>query len=173
MKKLFGVCVVLLALMGPVLAQDDEHHRDRDDDRQESRHDWRGRLSAEDQERFDSYYSRWVGYRRDNNHEQIESMEKRMREVMDRNHIPRDVPFDQIASGGDRDHDRGRRGDDYRGRLSSEDQEHFDSYYSRWLEYRRSNDRDQIESMEKRMQEVMARNRIPPEVPFDEIASRR
>jgi len=57
---------------------------------------------------FDSYYSRWIDYRRDNNHEQVESMEKRMRHVMSRNHIPPDVPFDEIASYGERDHDRDR-----------------------------------------------------------------
>jgi len=31
--------------------------------------------------------------------------------------------------------------------LSQNDQTRFDSYYSRWREYRESNDRDQIESM--------------------------
>jgi hypothetical protein len=57
------------------------------------------RLSAEDQQRFDSYYSRWLEYRRTNNRDEIESMEKRMRDVMSCNNIPSDVPFDEIASG--------------------------------------------------------------------------
>ena len=75
-----------------------------DDHRQDMRHV----LPPEDQPHFDSYYSRWIDYRRDNNHEQVESMEKRMRHVMSRNHIPPAVPFDEIASYGERDHDRDR-----------------------------------------------------------------
>ena len=59
---------------------------------------WNGRLPADDQARFDSYYSRWLEYRRTNNREEIESMEKRMRDVMSRNNIPSNVPFDQIAT---------------------------------------------------------------------------
>ena len=35
-------------------------------------------------------------------------------------------------------------------RMSTEDQGKFDSYYSRWQQYRQSNDRDQVSSMEKR-----------------------
>ena len=107
MKKLFGVCAVFLALLAPVLvrAQDYDHRRDRDDDH---RQDMRHVLPPEDQRHFDSYYSRWIDYRRDNNRGQVESMEKRMRHVMERNHIPPDVPFDQIVSYGDRDHDRDR-----------------------------------------------------------------
>jgi len=108
MKKVLGVCAVFLALLTPVLMraqQDDYHRRDRDDDH---RTDMRHVLPPEDQHHFDSYYSRWLDYRRDNNHEQVESMEKRMRHVMSRNHIPPDVPFDQIASYGERDHDRDR-----------------------------------------------------------------
>ena len=101
MKKFIGVCAVSLALMTPVMAQNDDHRRDRDDDDRQEHHDrdhWRSRLSAEDQEKFDSYCSRWLEYRRDHNREQIESMEKRMRDVMARNRIPGDVPFEDIAS---------------------------------------------------------------------------
>src|SRR5262249_15579622 len=41
----------------------------------------------------------------------------------------------------------------YRGRLSPGDQSRYDSYYQRWLNYKATNDRDQISSMERRMQE--------------------
>lgn len=71
---------------------------------------------------------------------------------------------------GNRD-DRYRNNSGWRGRLSSEDQQHFDSYYSRWLEYRRANNRDEIVSMEKRMQDVMTHYNIPPNTPYDQIAS--
>jgi len=57
--------------------------------------------------------------------------------------------------------------------LPAEDQQRFDSYYSHWLEYRRTNNRDEVVSMEKRMRDLMSRNNIPSDVPFDEIASRR
>jgi hypothetical protein len=57
--------------------------------------------------------------------------------------------------------------------LPAEDQQQFDIYYSRWLEYRRTNNRDEVVAMEKRMRDEMSRNNIPPDVPFDEIASRR
>jgi hypothetical protein len=182
MPKILGICAVLIALIAltvPVLAQDaddnrrqgDRYDAGRQDSRDYAHGQWRGRLSSEDQHRFDSYYSRWREYRRGNNRDEVASMEKRMRDVMSHNNIPSDVSFDQIASNGDRGdrgHSRQRQA-----RLSSEDQQRFDSYYSRWLEYRRTNNRDEIESMEKRMRDVMSRNNIPSDMPFDEIASGR
>jgi hypothetical protein len=182
MKRILGICAVLIVLIGltvPVVAQyadDNRRQGDRDDaGRQDSRGyghgQWRGRLSSEDQHRFDSYYSRWLEYRRSNNRDEVVSMEKRMRDVMSHNNIPSDVPFDQIASNGDRG-DGGHYGQ-RRGRLSSGDQQRFDSYYSRWLEYRRTNNRDEVVSMDKRMRDVMSRNNIPSDVPFVEIASGR
>ena len=183
MKRILGICTILMALMViavPVLAQDsDDNHRqgDRDDARRQDNRRYehgrqQSRLSSEDQHRFDSYYLRWQGYRRSNNRNEMESMERRMRDVMSHNNIPSDVPFDEIASNGDRGY-----GDQYgqrrQVRLSSEDQQRFDSYYSRWQGYRRTNNRDEIESMEKRMRDVMSRNNIPPYVPFDEVASGR
>ena len=59
---------------------------------------WGGRLSADDQRRFDSYYSRWLEYRRTNNREEVDSMEKRMRDVMTQYKIPLNTPYGQIAS---------------------------------------------------------------------------
>jgi hypothetical protein len=106
MKRILGICAVLIAFILPVLAQDADDNR-RQDDRDDSRHhdnrcygheEGRGRLSSEEQQRFDNYYSRWLDYRRTNNRNEIESMENRMRDVMSRNNIPSDVPFDQIAS---------------------------------------------------------------------------
>jgi len=107
MKRILGICAVLMALTVPVLAQDTDDNR-RQGDRDDARHqDNRGyehaqqqaRSSSEDQQRFDSYYSRWQGYRRTNNRDEMASMEKRMRDVMSHNNIPSDVPFDEIASG--------------------------------------------------------------------------
>src|SRR5438132_1710138 len=166
MKKLFAVSALLFALFVPVLAQAQRQ------------------LSADDQRRFDSYYSRWQEYRHTNNREQIASMEKRMQDVYAHYGIPAGTPYWRVASNapgewdkhhrdddGDRDGDSGRNR--WRGRLSAGDQSRFDSYYTRWLQYRRDNNREQISSMEKRMWDLMDHNNIPREVPFGEIASRR
>ncbi len=67
-------------------------------ERYERRGGWQGRLSPDEQRQFDSYYSRWLDYRRTDNRDQSRSMEERMRDVMARNNIPGNVPFDQIAS---------------------------------------------------------------------------
>ena len=177
MRKFLGVAALLLAFAMPGFAQG---HR----------------LSPEDQSKFDSYYSRWIQYKQTNNRDQERSMEERMRDVMARNGIPGDVPFDRVASNGgygdrdrardsdndrDRDHDRDgdhdrdrggdRGGDRWQGRLSPEAQRDFNSYYSRWQEYRESNNREQMHSMEERMEDLKARNNIPQNVPNDVIAS--
>lgn len=165
MKKFLAGSVVIFALLVPVLAQ------------------WHARLSPDDQSRFDSYYSRWLEYKRTNNRDQIVSMEKRMQDVMAHYRIPSNVPYGQVASNGpDRDmrrddhrrdgyHDRDRDRDRNQWRLSPDDQRRFDSYYSRWQAYKRTNNRDQIVSMEKRMQDLMAHYRIPSNVPYSRIAS--
>jgi uncharacterized protein YaiI (UPF0178 family) len=188
MKTILRICAVLIALLAlpvSVLSQDADDYRRQDSNRrQDDRSDadrqynrgnghgqWRGRLSSEDQQRFNDYYSRWLGYRRTNNRNEVSSMEQRMRDVMSHNNIPSDVPFDQIASNGDREY--GGHNGQRQARLSSEDQQRFDSYYSRWLEYRRTNNRDEVASMEQRMRDVMSRNHIPSNVPFDDVASRR
>ena len=82
MKRFFTIFALLLAITLPAAAQ------------------WQQRrLSEDDQRRFDSYYSRWLDYRRDNNQSEVNSMERRMWDVMDQYKIPRDVSFDEIASG--------------------------------------------------------------------------
>src|SRR5438874_1919909 len=160
MKKLFAVSALLFALFVPVLAQAQRQ------------------LSPEDQRRFDSYYSRWQEYRHTNNREQIASMEKRMQDVYAHYGIPAGTPYWRVASNArgewDRDNNEWWRWRNrWQGRLSAGDQRRFDSYYTRWLQYRRDNNREQISSMEKRMWDLMDHNNIPREVPFGEIASRR
>ena len=179
--------------------------QDRDDDRQQgnqnrdrnrgwygnSRRGYHGVLAPEWQQKFDSYYQRWLQYRATNNQDEVASMEKRMRDIMVNYRIPGNVPFDQVASpgiGGNAGYNgRGEGNPDgygqgnygqgnyaeWRGRLSADDQSRFDSYYSRWLEYRRTNNQSEVASMENRMRDVMSHNSIPPDVPFDQIASRR
>jgi hypothetical protein len=185
--------------------------QDRDDDRQQGNQDrdhnggrygngrggqYHGVLAPEWQQKFDSYYQRWLQYRATNNQGEVASMEKRMRDIMVHYQIPANAPFDQVASPGisgnagyDGRADRNRDGygqggygqggngqggfGQWRGRLSADDQRRFDSYYSRWLNYRRTNNQSEEASMENRMRDVMSHNSIPANVPFDQIASRR
>src|SRR3954463_14392971 len=111
---------------------------------------YQGRLSTDDQRRFDSYYQRWQDYRRTNNRDEIISMEKRMQDVMQQYRIPATVPYSAIASNG-----RGDSYGQYRGRMGRDDQRRFDSYYSRWLDYKRTSNWNEVRSMEGRMQDVM------------------
>src|SRR5437660_1585697 len=113
MKKLFGLAALLIAISLPALAQWQQQ---------------RG-LSADDQRRFDSYYSRWLEYRRTNNQDETLSMENRMRDVYAHNGIPSNVPFDQVASNGYQDNGGYQRGGGYgrwQGHLSADDQRRFD-----------------------------------------------
>ncbi len=61
---------------------------------------YHGVLAPEWQQKFDSYYGRWLGYLRDNNGDEVSSMEKRMRDIMRNYNIPLDTPFKDVASPG-------------------------------------------------------------------------
>jgi len=145
MKKLFGTLFLLFAFALPTLAQP--------------------RLSPDDQRRFDSYYSRWQDYQQRNNVSEMQSMQKRMLDVYAHYGIPPQTPFWRVASSARGEHDRWQR------RLNPNDQARFDSYFSRWQQYRRTNNREQIASMEKRMQDVYAQYRIPANTPYWFVAS--
>lgn len=133
------------------------------------RHHWN--LSQDDQARFDSYFSRWQQYRQERNGDQVRSMEGRMQDIYRHYNVPANTPYFMVASNArDEDWDRWEQ-DRWRGRFSANDQARFNSYFSRWQGYRRDNNRDQTESMEKRMYEIYDGYHIPHEVPFDRIAS--
>lgn len=138
-----------------------------------ARGSWRNRLSRDDQRDFDDYYARWVEDNRTNDRDGISRDAGYIQTIMSRNNIPADVPFDQIASA--EPYSNGNyRSDDVRSwqnRLSEADQREFDRSYSDWLEDTRNNDRDDIDRDVRRMQDIMARNNIPANVPFDRIAS--
>lgn len=191
MKTFLGVFVVAVCVLSP-LSSVAQNQRS-DDGRRPNQgygisHDrWQGRLSAEDQARFDSYYSRWLDYVQTNDRDNRNSVEDRMRDVMSHYNIPSDVPFDQIASNntqgygihrrpnqeGDND-DRGHIGDrdrQWQNRLSAKDQQRFDTYYSRWMKARQTGDRHETANMEKRMLYLMTRYSIPPDAQFSQIAA--
>src|SRR5256714_10936646 len=79
MKKILGI-LFLLAVSLPALAQSG--------------------LSQRDQQRFDSYYTRWQQYKAVNARGEIISMEKRMLDVYAHYGIPAGTPFWRIATNG-------------------------------------------------------------------------
>ena len=166
--------------------RDDDDRRDRDDDHgygRTGRRNYRGVLQPESQRAFDEEYSRWVSDRNSGNQRDMANQEQRMRGIMSTYQIPQDVPFDAIASQsvvgnsgyyGNRGYGRGDndRDDRYgRARLTPEDQGKFDSLYNKWISDTRRGDRDDADRDVKHMQEIMRRNNVPPDVPFDQVAS--
>lgn len=71
--------------------------------RRDERPHWRERLSDDDRARFDEIYSRWMEARNNGDHERAERLEHHMRDIMERNGIPREVRFEELASHRDRD----------------------------------------------------------------------
>jgi hypothetical protein len=146
-----------------------------------------GRLSPDDQRRFDDYYQRWQDASRKNDRDDIESNARHMQDMMAHYNIPAGVPFDQIATSGNSNNG----GYGYPGggsynsdggygspaaaqsRLSADDQNRFDKYYEKWVHARRKDDRDDVDENARHMQDIMARYNIPANVPFDRIASAR
>ena len=124
------------------------------------------RLSPDDQREFDKYYTKWVNDTRKNDRDDIAKDVRHMQEIMGRNNIPANVPFDQLASTGSMSPGR-----TYQGWLSADEQREFDKYYTKWVNDTRKNDRDDIAKDIGHMQEIMARKNIPSNVPFDQIAS--
>ncbi len=123
------------------------------------------RLSPGDQQRFDSYYSRWQEYRQRSDVGQMQSMQSRMLDIYAHYGIPPQTPFWRVASNARGERERWRR------RLPPNDQARFDSYFSRWQQYRQTYNRDEVASMEKRMQEIYAQYRIPANTPYWWVAS--
>jgi hypothetical protein len=188
MKNFLRVFVAAICVLFPLSSVAQSQRSD--DDRRPNQgygipHDrWQGRLSVEDQGRFDSYFSRWLNYAQTNDRDNRNSMAERMRDVMSHYNIPSDVPFDQIASNNTQGYgvhrradqegvndDRGQSGSQWQSRLSAKDQHRFDSYYSRWLDARQTGNRHETASMEKRMLELMAHYSIPLDAQFSQIIS--
>lgn len=56
-------------------------------------------------------------------------------------------------------------------RMSPADQDRFNGYYTRWIEDKRTGDRDDMLSMEHHMQDLMSRYQIPSSTPYEEVAA--
>jgi len=156
MKRLIGTFALLVAIGIPAVAQ-------------------MQRMPLDDQDRFNSYYSRWLQYKQTNNRDDMISMEQRMQDLMAKYGMPSNTPYDEVATqagypGPDRNYDRGYAGS-WQGRMSPDDQHHFNREYQKWQESMAKNDRDDIEKHARKMEEIMARYNIPPNAPFDNIAT--
>jgi hypothetical protein len=139
------------------------------------------RMTSDDQASFDTYYSRWVQDKQTNNRDDMLGMEHRMQDLMDKYQIPTATPYDQVASPGavnpgrydrDDDRDRGYAGaGQWQGRLSPSDQDQFNKEYRKWQDANAKHDQDDIDKHARKMQEIMSRNSIPSDRPFDAVAS--
>ena len=159
MNRLLGICALVLLFGLPVFAQ-------------------APRMSPDDQDRFNSYYSRWTQDRQSNDRSDMLSMEQRMQEIMNRYAIPPDTPYSEVAAQisaprydrDDRDNGYTRSGYG-QAQLSPDDQRKFSEEYSKWQESTAKKDRDDIDKHARKMEEIMARYNIPPNTPFEEIAN--
>ena len=62
--------------------------------------EFRGKFTEDDQKKFDKAYEHWLNDRRRNDRDDIAKDEGKMQEIMARYNIPRDVPYEMLASGG-------------------------------------------------------------------------
>jgi hypothetical protein len=122
------------------------------------------RLSVKDQQRFNSYYSRWLNARQTRDRHETANMEDRMRDLMGRYSIPPNAQFSQIALGTTERYSRPNIP-----RFSGSDASDFRSYYSRWQNYKRSNNREQMASMEERMRKVMTGHNISNDASYEDV----
>lgn len=149
------------------------------------------RMTSDDEGRFNDYYSRWVQDRQNNDRDDMISMEHHMQDLMSKYSIPSDTPYDQVATqtgnypqANDRD-DRPSDNPNYDNRqydnraypagsqvsMSADDQHKFNKEYEKWQESNAKNDRDDIDKHARNMEEIMQRYNIPPDTPFDSIAT--
>lgn len=158
MKRVLQMMALMAALVLPALCQSSQ-------------------LSPQDQHDFDKAYGKWMNDTRRNDRDDIAKDARKMEDIMARYNIPRDVPFDRIASQGQYYNQEGRYNSSEaypqygQARLSPEDQRDFDRYYSQWMDDSRRNDRDDAARDMDHMRDIMGRNNIPPNVPFDQIAT--
>ena len=130
---------------------------------------WQGRLSGDDQNKFNKEYTKWQESNAKNDREDIAEHARNMETIMRRNGVPANTPFDVIATSNGYSHHYDVR--EFQGRLSPDDQKKFDKAYEHWQKDRAKRDRDDIAKDESRMNEIMARNNIPRDVPYDVLAS--
>jgi len=155
MKNILGILAFVVALGIPAMAQGT-------------------RMSPDDQDRFNSYYSRWIQDKQTDNRDDMLSMEQRMQDLMAKYGVASNTPYDELASrNDDRDYRRAARGyaGAWQGQMSGDDQHKFNEEYRKWQESMAKNDRDDVGKHAGKMEEIMARYNIPQGTPFDAIAT--
>lgn len=135
-----------------------------------------GRLSPDDQRKFDSDYQKWVDAQRTNDRDDVDKHAREMEDIMSRYNIPSNVPFSSIATNGYAAPAYGNAPNGYAygngaQRLSDKDQKDFDKAYHHWVEARNKRDMDDVDKNERKMREIMAKYNIPANVQFDQIAT--
>lgn len=131
--------------------------------------DWQGRLSPDDQNKFNKEYSKWQESNAKNDRDDIDKHARNMEEIMQRYNIPPNTPFADIATV----QGYAPRVDvaQYQGRFSPDDQKKYDKAYEHWQNDRARHDRDDIAKDEGKMEEIMAKYNIPRNVPYSALAS--
>lgn len=154
MKQLFGMLMLLVAISIPAFSQ-------------------LQRMSPEDQDKFQSYYSRWVQDKQMNDRDDMISMEQRMQDLMAKYGVPSNTPYDEVAAqSGYQGYGRDRAyPGPWQGRLSSDDQNEFNKEYRKWQDAMVKHDQDDIDKHARKMQQLMMRNNIPASTPFDAVAT--
>lgn len=141
---------------------------DRDYDRRYS-FSWQGRMSPEDQNKFNKEYGKWQESTAKNDQDDIDKHAREMQKIMERNGVPPNTPFSVVvtANGYSPRYDYRQ----FQGKFTDDDQKKFDKAYEHWLNDRRRGDRDDIAKDEGKMQELMARYNIPRDVPYEMLAA--
>jgi hypothetical protein len=164
MNKFFGSLIVLAAMALPALAQGPQ-------------------MSPDDQQKFDNYYSRWSTDRQNGDRDDMVSSEHHMQDLMNKYSIPADTPYDRVASqnevgppppayNNNPNYDnRGYDNRSYANQLPGDDQNKFNKEYAKWQQANAKNDRDDIDKHARNMEQIMQRDNIPQNTPFNAIAT--
>jgi hypothetical protein len=176
MKQLYVMTLGLLLLMIAVVPATAQPQYPNGYGQQQN---WRGALSPDDQQKFDHEYAKWADSQRKNDRDDIAESARHMQDIMTRNNIPSNVPFDQIASNAAPGYPPYPNTADPNAsypaysqtRLSNDDQRKFDEDYAKWVDSQRKNDQDDIVKAADKMREIMSRAGIPSNVPFAAIAT--
>jgi hypothetical protein len=158
MTRVLGIAIVLAVLALPALAQVQQ-------------------MTADDQQTFDNYYSRWLQDRQTNDRQDMMNDEQHMQDLMNKYAIPSNTPYDSVASPSATPAPNNYARDDrssaseWQGRLPADDQDKFNKEYTKWQEANAKNDRNEIDKHARNLEEIMQRNNIPPNTPFADLAT--
>ena len=131
-------------------------------------------MTTDDQQQFNSYYSRWLADRSNGDRDDMISQEHHMQDLMEKYAIPSSTPYDQVASQNSAApaYSYDNRGtSQWQAVLSPDDQNKFNKEYQKWQEANAKNDRDDIDKHARNMETIMARYNIPPNTRFADIAT--